>query len=938
MEGIPLIETVYEAIETLYHNPDCNKKNDANRWLIDLQKSKYAWEIANELLQRQTDVDSCYFGAQMIRHKILFSFHELPTDAVISLHTSLMQQLSKINKETDNIIVTQLCVAVVDLTLQMSEWTNPVYSFLNQYNKIPHMVLLEILKVFPEEMETKVIRLGANRRNEIQRELKNCADLLNDYLKQVTLEDPSPEALLKAVKCFTSWVSIIKDISIIVKTDLMPKVFQILSVPPDEIYEAPTKIESRLHDAATDLLCCVLRCLRDSQANNILNVNVFSKIAAFENAYHSSVARESTEKSQNYCRIFSELGEAFLDKMIKETKPGNPHFSVQVLDLILVCVGHHDYEVSSITFNFWFLFAEMLYRRDDVSLCAEFKPYVNRLLIALCRQVQMEPDHEGLLEDNDDFKSFREKVFDLVRDVVFVVDSTNTFCQIFLSMQSSNPLTWDQIEASLFIMYAVAWKIDINENNIIPQTVKSVFNLPESTHIAIKYTTILIIGELREWFNEHTDYLFVALEFLERNLYVNELSDAAASSMCSICCTAKEKLKDLFSPLLTILKNLNSYNLPNKSAIAVIKGVTAVTSFLSPNDITIAMKEICWLQISPLQKLLESYATDNVSTNIDPVPWLDRLAAVFRFIEPSALRDVTISNDIRNACSPAFSQMQPILFQIMDHFQNDVVVMERCCRCIRFAIRTLSKSGVYLLPTLIEKLVEVYRAKGHSCFLYLGSILVDEYGSDCSNWDIILYMMNAFIEPTYSLLQNENCYREHPDTIDDLFRLCSRVLQRLPLAFFNSSSMWTFLEWGLDAVFLDHREANASVMKFFHETFDCSPTKDTSFDADKRKAVGHIYEKIGKALVERLVRAIVFSLPSYALANVAEVLYGLVQFDKEMTLTWIKSSVQNVPNQNVGGSLMALPEQIQTFLNDCEKADKTRDVLQALRDFTSYYQ
>lgn len=47
--------------------------------------------------------------------------------------------------------------------------------------------------------------------------------------------------------------------------------------------------------------------------------------------------------------------------------------------------------------------------------------------------------------------------------------------------------------------------------------------------------------------------------------------------------------------------------------------------------------------------------------------------------------------------------MQPILFQIMDHFQNDVVVMERCCRCIRFAIRTLSKSGVYLLPTLIEK-------------------------------------------------------------------------------------------------------------------------------------------------------------------------------------------------------------------------------------------
>lgn len=39
MEESPLIETVYQAISTLHHNPDSQKKNEANRWLTELQKS-----------------------------------------------------------------------------------------------------------------------------------------------------------------------------------------------------------------------------------------------------------------------------------------------------------------------------------------------------------------------------------------------------------------------------------------------------------------------------------------------------------------------------------------------------------------------------------------------------------------------------------------------------------------------------------------------------------------------------------------------------------------------------------------------------------------------------------------------------------------------------------------------------------------------------------
>lgn len=62
---------------------------------------------------------------------------------------------------------------------------------------------------------------------------------------------------------------------------------------------------------------------------------------------------------------------------------------------------------------------------------------------------------EGLLEEGDDFPDFRMKVSELIKDVVFIVGSSNCFRQMFLSIQTQET-TWDNIEAALFIMQAVA--------------------------------------------------------------------------------------------------------------------------------------------------------------------------------------------------------------------------------------------------------------------------------------------------------------------------------------------------------------------------------------------------------------------------------------------------------------------------------------------------
>lgn len=140
------------------------------------------------------------------------------------------------------------------------------------------------------------------------------------------------------------------------------------------MYDSPPNIQSKLHDAASDLLCTILQGIKSPPDDDVSNINLISKIAAFENAYHMSVAREDEEKwvrlilfrlteknsrnkptflfrSINYSRIFSTLGEAYVSLMINGSKAGNPHYSIKIIDLILICGGHQDYEVKYLLEN-----------------------------------------------------------------------------------------------------------------------------------------------------------------------------------------------------------------------------------------------------------------------------------------------------------------------------------------------------------------------------------------------------------------------------------------------------------------------------------------------------------------------------------------------------------------------------------------------------------
>uniref|UniRef100_A0A914E232 Importin N-terminal domain-containing protein n=1 Tax=Acrobeloides nanus TaxID=290746 RepID=A0A914E232_9BILA len=206
------IENVYQAIQCLSgQNP--TDANTAAQWLAQFQKSVYAWSIVDIILAQKKNYNASYFAAQTMRQKVLYDFKELPKDSYIALRDSLINHLKSVDENAENsaIIITQLALALADLFLQVPEWNCFISEILTRFNQGPDVnlnIMLNLLKVFPEELQNRHLRLGENRRTAVEKELAAESDAVFNCLKQIMETYSSNMVMLKKViQCLGAWLT-----------------------------------------------------------------------------------------------------------------------------------------------------------------------------------------------------------------------------------------------------------------------------------------------------------------------------------------------------------------------------------------------------------------------------------------------------------------------------------------------------------------------------------------------------------------------------------------------------------------------------------------------------------------------------------------------------------------------------------------------------------
>nr|XP_061809308.1 transportin-3 isoform X4 [Nerophis lumbriciformis] len=871
--GKPSLPLVYQAVQALHHDPDPAGKERASVWLGELQTSMYAWEISDQLLLLKQDVESCYFAAQTMKMKIQTSFYELPPDSHNALRDSLLSHIQNL-KDLSPIIVTQLALAIADLALQMASWKGCVHTLIEKYNgDIGSMpFLMEILTVLPEEVHSRSLRIGANRRTEIIEDLAYYSSTVVTLLQR---DDTS----------------------------------------------------SNLHEAAADCVCSALYAIENVETNATLALQLFRGVLTLETAYHMAVAREDLDKVLNYCRIFTELCETFLETTVRT--PGQGMGDLRTLELLLICAGHPQYEVVEISFNFWYRLGENLYKINDVALHTVFRPYIQRLLHCLARHCQLDPDHEGIPDETDDFGEFRMRVSDLVKDVIFLVGSMECFSQLYSTLKDGNP-PWAVTEAVLFIMAAIAKSVDPENNPTLLEVLQQVVLLPEAVHVAVRYTSIELVGEMSEVVDRNPRFLDPVLNYLMKGLREKPLASAAAKAIHNICSVCRDHMTQHFQGLLDIARSLDSFALSTEAAVGLLKGTALVLGRLPLDKIAECLGDLCAVQVSALKKLLAEESTNGRSA--DPTVWLDRLAVIFRHTNP------IVENGQTHPCQKVIQEIWPVLSETLNTHQADNRIVERCCRCLRFAVRCVGKGSASLLQPLVTQMVSVYRVHPHSCFLYLGSILVDEYGMEEGCRQGLLDMLQALCMPTFQLLEQSNGLVNHPDTVDDLFRLATRFVQRSPVTLLSSGIIVHIIQCAIAATSLDHRDANCSVMKFVRDLVHTGVANDHTEDFDLRKRlIAQAMEQHGQQLVTQLMHSCCFCLPAYTLPDIAEVLWEVMTFDRPTFCRWLESALKGLPKETSGGTVTVTHKQLTDFHKQVTSADECKQVCWAIREFTKLF-
>ena len=136
---------VFQMINELYRG-DGSSRDEVNQWLQGFQRTPYAWKISDELLYTKRSIEAVSFASQTIRSKVLYDFAELPADS----HNQLMESiLSHVMKMDNQVALTQLCLSLADLVLQMAPTNDYLMNLLSQLEQ-KQIALLTIMTLLPE--------------------------------------------------------------------------------------------------------------------------------------------------------------------------------------------------------------------------------------------------------------------------------------------------------------------------------------------------------------------------------------------------------------------------------------------------------------------------------------------------------------------------------------------------------------------------------------------------------------------------------------------------------------------------------------------------------------------------------------------------------------------------------------------------------------------
>lgn len=902
MAGIELQNTVKEALNALYHHPDDAVRMQADRWLQEFQRTLDAWQVADNLLHDpSSNLETLIFCSQTLRSKVQRDFEELPSEAFRPLRDSLNSLLKKFHQGPPK-VRTQISLAVAALAVHVSieDWGDGgVVNWLKEeMNSHPECIpsFLELLKVLPEEAFNYRISARPERRRQFEKELASAVEVALGLLTACLNASELKEQVLEA---FASWLRLRRGISLSVLAS-HPLVLTALSGLSSEI----------LSEAAVNVISELIHCSAVGNSSDVsvqmpLIQAIVPRVMSLRPQLNDPSKDEEDVKAIG--RLFADMGDSY----VKLIATGSDE-SMMIVHALLEVASHPEFDIASMTFNFWHNLQVYLIERDlylsygsEAAMEAErnrrlliFRPAYESLVSLVSSRVQYPTDYLELSkEDLKDFKQSRYAVADVLVDAALVLGGDAVLKILYIKLiqavsSCDQNSEWHPAEASLYCIRAIADYVPSVEAEVMPQVMSMVPKLPHQPQLL--QTVCLTIGAYSKWLDSSPNGLSSLpplVDILMNGMSMSEDTAAAAAlAFRHVCDDCRKKLCGSLDGLFHIYHRAvypegGNFRVSAEDSLHLVEAISMVITELPPDHAKKALEALCLPVVAPLQEMInQGPASLGEKSARELTVHIDRLAYIFRYVNhPEAVAD-------------AIQRLWLIFKAIFDVRAWDMRTMESLCKACKYAVRTSGRYMGITIGVMLEEIQGLYQHHHQPCFLYLSSEVIKIFGSDPSCSDYLRNLVEALFGRTTCLLATIQDFTTRPDIADDCFLLASRCIRYCPHIFIPSTAFPALIDSAMVGVTVQHREASSSILSFLSDVFDLTNSHE---GAQYQSIRDSIIIPRGAIITRILIASLTGALPSSRFDPVTYALIALVRAYGVKALEWAKKSVSLIPKTAV---------------------------------------
>ncbi|CAH0481129.1 unnamed protein product [Peronospora belbahrii] len=889
---------------------------------------------------------------------------KLPKIVVTQLVLALVAVLPRLQiqdlkaQTTSNTVVcsSQLVTVIQESCVQCNGHSVVGYALLHLvYSGVTTTVLAELLLLIVEEIDTLT---GRNARQRMQDEVDAWAPLMLDRLLPQLMHEASnqeKDSFLDTVetqetvlRTLTSWLRCVQVTSaVVVRNPLLHSLLSFLA--RDELF-----------DAAVDL---AVELVRSYSHDKVVVQWVAPRLLSLRGAFQSAAEREDVDSCLGLCRIFTEMGESYLELLLQENGDGND--TVTLVDLLLDCMSYPDAEVADVTIPFWFRLLAELQRHVASALLTQYNLRLERLAGLCMKKLQFRDEFLNLPADTQqDFKAFRLELSDILRDCcqllgveTILQHCVNGLNQIFQTGAESK--RWEAVEAHLYCFRSIAREVEKSKSNAesldAPITLIFQHLRQFADHPAICYTSCLIVSRYAVWLRMHPTLLSTQVEFL--NVCVTMSAEDPRYAEWEVARAAATAVRALAIDCWAMLgENIVAFYLHIEQhevmvvddQVLILEGVCAGVA--GSGDMQRIVFVLDQVMKGVGQRLTTLFASTSAKEHVQvALNELLRLMCIYEYLDIPA---TTLQRE-KHPLVMLTEQLWPLINKMLALYRGHDELVERVCRCYKRILRTCGEHIVPLLPQLVDNLLAFYQAEPKSSYLYTASMVLKFFSSGNSSimrMDALFErMLFTLIEVTTPIFASVKDMEARPDVVEEFFFLMERAVRLVPqvLAAPVSTSSQTrplianVFSCAVSALNISHNDANKAVLCFLEHVFKQSQANNslvklTLFCASDSGE----HETSNKMLINYLMRGVVLGTMSPSrvdadYGSVAGVMVQLAKVNGPQLLHWITEWFEQATVGTFATAAVNFltPDETQEFQSELSSAASERAFRRTVRHF-----